>query len=83
MPYWFKSYLSHIQMVSVERVQQYTQLESEAELEELHCKPADAWPQHGEIIGEAVVFRYHSSLPPVLKGIKFHIKPKEKVLRLH
>ncbi|CAB3981721.1 multidrug resistance-associated 4-like isoform X1, partial [Paramuricea clavata] len=67
------------QMVSVERVQQYTQLESEAALEELTGKPADAWPQHGEIIGETVVFRYHSSLPPVLKGIKFHIKPKEKI----
>ncbi|CAB3976889.1 multidrug resistance-associated 4-like [Paramuricea clavata] len=67
------------QMVSVERVQQYTQIESEAELEELTGKPADAWPQHGEIIGETVVFRYHSSLPPVLKGIKFRIKPKEKI----
>ena len=66
-------------MVSVERVQQYTQLESEAELEVLDCKPADSWPENGEIFCNNVVFRYHSSLPPVLKSITFHIKPREKV----
>ena len=70
-------------MVSVERVQQYTQVESEAELEKKDCKPADSWPEHGEIIGENLVFRYHHTLQPVLKGINFHIKAKEKVFKEH
>lgn len=70
-------------MVSVERVQEYSQLESEADLQILDRKPANTWPEHGEIIGENVVFRYHHSLPAVLKGISFHIKPKEKVSKLH
>ena len=70
-------------MVSVERVQQYTQIKPEGKLEVLTCKPKDVWPENGEIIGENVVFRYHSSFPPVLKGINFHIKPREKVFKVH
>ena len=67
-------------MVSVERVQQYTKIKPEGELKVVNHKPEDVWPGNGEIIGENVVFRYHPSLPPVLKGINFHIKPKEKVI---
>ena len=67
-------------MVSVERVQQYTKIKPEGELKVVNYKPEDVWPENGEIIGENVVFRHHSSLPPVLKGINFHIKPKEKVI---
>lgn len=69
-------------MVSVERVQQYTEIESEGELQIVNCKPDDVWPENGEIIGENVEYRYHSSLQPVLKGINFHIKPKEKVFKV-
>lgn len=67
------------QMVSVERVQEYTQIEPEADLEVPENKPSDKWPEHGGITGENVRFRYHSSLPTVLKDIEFNIKPKEKV----
>ena len=67
-------------MVSVERVQQYTKLYHEADLEILDSKPKETWPERGQITCENVVFRYHPSLPPVLKGISFNIKPKEKVL---
>ncbi|XP_028401677.1 multidrug resistance-associated protein 4-like isoform X2 [Dendronephthya gigantea] len=67
------------QMVSVERVQQYTKLDHEADLEILDSKPQETWPERGQITGENVSFRYHPSLPPVLKGISFNIKPKEKV----
>ena len=69
-------------MVSVERVQQYSEIEPEGELQIVNCKPEDVWPEYGEIIGENVEYRYHSSLQPVLKGINFHIKPKEKVLKV-
>ncbi|XP_028401691.1 multidrug resistance-associated protein 4-like [Dendronephthya gigantea] len=67
------------QMVSVERVQQYSKLDHEADLEILDSKPQETWPERGQITGENVSFRYHPSLPLVLKGINFNIKPKEKV----
>lgn len=68
-----------VKMVSVERVQEYTCIEPEADLEVSECKPPDKWPEHGAITGENVRFSYHSSLPSVLKDISFTIKSKEKV----
>lgn len=66
-------------MVSVERVQEYSHIEPEAALEVPEKKPSENWPEHGAISGEQVRFRYHPSLPVVLKGVTFNIKAKEKV----
>ena len=69
-------------MVAAERVLEYCDLESEADLEILEAEPDKDWPQHGEIMAENLRFSYHPSLPVVLKNIHFHIKPKEKVREL-
>ena len=63
---------------SVERVQEYSDLESEAEEESDNPPPAD-WPQKGQIVFENVKARYRSDLPPVLKGLNFSINPGENV----
>ncbi len=66
-------------MVSVERVQEYSHLKPEAELEMSDRKSSNTWPEHGEIVAENLFFCYHPSLLPVLKNVTFHIKAKEKV----
>lgn len=65
------------QMTSVERVIEYTQLESEPNREE-KALPID-WPQHGHIEFKNVKLRYNESDPYVLKGISFKIQPNEKI----
>ena len=66
-------------MVSVERVQEYCSIKSEAVLELAEKKPPDSWPDQGAITGQNMCFGYHDSMPRVLNNITFHIKPKEKV----
>lgn len=68
------------QMVSVERVMEYTQLEPEASLETPKGKtpPPNDWPSSGEIIFEHVQLKYGNE-EPVLKDITCVIKPSEKV----
>ncbi|KAF8333586.1 ABC protein [Cantharellus anzutake] len=69
-------------MNAVERVHQYgdtkiTSQEAPYELPEA-APPAD-WPKYGAISFNAVVMRYRPALPPVLKGIHFEVKAREKV----
>ena len=67
-------------MVSVERVLEYTQLPSEAQLEtdEEHKPPRD-WLQQGEIIGRNVCLKYSEESPFILRDLSFTIHPREKV----
>ncbi|XP_028401399.1 multidrug resistance-associated protein 4-like [Dendronephthya gigantea] len=67
------------QMVSVERVLEYCDLEPESELEVKESKPSKEWPQYGIISGEKLCFSYHSTLPRVLNDLYFCIRSKEKV----
>ena len=69
------------QMTSVERINQYSHLPSETNLESTsdNKRPPKDWPQNGAIIFEDVSMQYHKDDPPVLKNLNFKVKPKEKV----
>lgn len=66
-------------IVSVERVQEYIDLPSEAALEKPDKKPSDEWPQHGSIRFDRVDARYRKDLDLVLRDVNFEIKAGEKV----
>ncbi|CAM6097166.1 unnamed protein product [Calypogeia fissa] len=66
-------------MVSVERVNQYSQLPSEAPMLIPDKTPPKEWPNEGEIELKNLQLRYRPSAPLVLKGISCAIKPREKV----
>ena len=67
-------------MVSVERLRQYTQLSSEAaretDADKLLTKD---WPARGKIEFKDVALRYRPNLPLVLKGLNLTIPPQSKV----
>ncbi|XP_063977971.1 probable multidrug resistance-associated protein lethal(2)03659 [Diachasmimorpha longicaudata] len=68
------------QMTSVERVLEYTNLESEPALESIpDKKPRESWPEEGTIKFKNVYLSYAPEEPPVLKNLNFQIKKKEKV----
>ena len=70
----------YIQMISVERVLQYTRLPIEADLESRPGqKPPDTWPSRGSLEAKGLSLRYSPSLPTVLKDLHFHIREGEKV----
>lgn len=66
-------------IVSVERVQEYIDLPSEAPLEVPDEKPSEDWPQHGSIRFDYVNARYRKDLDLVLRDVNFEIKAGEKV----
>ncbi|GJN87677.1 hypothetical protein Rhopal_000632-T1 [Rhodotorula paludigena] len=66
-------------IVSVERVQEYIHLPSEAPLEVPEHKPAGDWPQRGTIRFDHVKARYRKELDLVLRDVNFEIKAGEKV----
>ncbi|CAJ1086991.1 LOW QUALITY PROTEIN: multidrug resistance-associated protein 4-like [Xyrichtys novacula] len=65
-------------MTSVERVVEYTELESEAPWETQKRPPPD-WPSKGLITFDKVNFSYSSDGPTVLKDISATFQPTEKV----
>ncbi|KAK2888852.1 hypothetical protein Q8A67_014227 [Cirrhinus molitorella] len=65
-------------MTSVERVVEYTELESEAPWETDKRPPPD-WPNRGLITFDRVNFSYSSDGPVILKNISAMFRPKEKV----
>uniref|UniRef100_A0A8C1F9V6 Multidrug resistance-associated protein 4 n=1 Tax=Cyprinus carpio carpio TaxID=630221 RepID=A0A8C1F9V6_CYPCA len=65
-------------MTSVERVVEYTELESEAPWETQKRPPPD-WPNRGLITFDKVNFSYSSDGPVVLKNISAMFRPREKV----
>lgn len=65
-------------MTSVERVVEYTQLESEAPWE-TEKRPPPGWPSEGAVTFDTVSFSYTADGPLVLKDISAWIKPSEKV----
>ena len=69
---------TEINLVSVERIQEYTRIESEAAWES-HSKPPPDWPQRGHVEFEHYSMRYRADLDLVLKDITLDIKPGEKV----
>jgi len=70
-------------MTTVERIIEYSQLESEAaSVTPIDRKLPPNWPSAGRIVAEDVVLRYSPGGRPVLKGINFEIQPSEKVQHL-
>ena len=65
-------------MTSVERVVEYTDLESEGPLETQRRPPSD-WPSHGLVVFNRVNFSYRTEGPLVLKDINATFQPSEKV----
>ncbi|XP_052414905.1 ATP-binding cassette sub-family C member 4 [Carassius gibelio] len=65
-------------MTSVERVVEYTELESEAPWETQKRPPPD-WPSRGLVTFDRVNFSYSSDGPVVLKNISAMFRPREKV----
>ncbi|XP_044044179.1 multidrug resistance-associated protein 4 isoform X2 [Siniperca chuatsi] len=65
-------------MTSVERVVEYTKLESEAPWE-THKRPPPDWPSKGLVTFDRVSFSYSDNGPRVLQNLKAMFRPKEKV----
>ncbi|XP_047432401.1 ATP-binding cassette sub-family C member 4-like [Mugil cephalus] len=65
-------------MTSVERVMEYTDLESEAPWETSKRPPPD-WPSKGLVTFDQVSFSYSEDGPRVLNNMKATFRPKEKV----
>lgn len=63
---------------SVERIQEYTGLESEAALKGPEYPPKD-WPAQGRVEMKDLVVSYRPGLPPVIKGVNLVIEPTMKV----
>ncbi|XP_022919142.2 probable multidrug resistance-associated protein lethal(2)03659 [Onthophagus taurus] len=66
------------QMTSVERVVEYTKLESEEKVEQKKTTPEN-WPTEGKIQFKYVSLRYSPNESFVLKNLSFTIEPQEKV----
>ncbi|XP_055304324.1 ATP-binding cassette subfamily C member 4-like [Sitodiplosis mosellana] len=66
------------QLMSVERVLEYRDLEPEKQPKEPH-KVIDEWPSRGCIEFRNVVYKYFAEAEPVLRGLSFVIKPREKI----
>uniref|UniRef100_A0A0S7F1W1 MRP4 n=2 Tax=Poeciliopsis prolifica TaxID=188132 RepID=A0A0S7F1W1_9TELE len=65
-------------MTSVERVMEYTELESEAPWE-TKKRPPPGWPSKGLVTFDGVSFSYSNDSPPVLHGLQAMFQPQEKV----
>lgn len=72
------------QLTSVERVLEYTEMETEknlesAPLEKENEKKLDSWPSEGKIEFKNMFFYYKEGQPPAIKDLCVTIKPAEKV----
>lgn len=67
-------------MVAVERLQEYTKLESEGDrFTPVDKYLPDGWPLRGEVQMKGVKLRYRQGLPLVLKGLDINIPAGSKV----
>ncbi|XP_031621602.1 probable multidrug resistance-associated protein lethal(2)03659, partial [Contarinia nasturtii] len=66
------------QLTSVERILEYSQLEPEIQ-PEVPQKVSSDWPSNGKIEFKQVFYRYSADDEPVLRGLSFSVKPKEKI----
>ncbi|CRK87082.1 CLUMA_CG000826, isoform A [Clunio marinus] len=68
------------QMVSVERVLEYSELPSEEESgNDLKKQAPVGWPSKGEIEFKDLSLFYNNEVKPAIRNLNFVIKPKEKI----
>ncbi|ERN02231.1 hypothetical protein AMTRI_Chr02g265240 [Amborella trichopoda] len=75
---WVSCFLEN-RMVSVERIKQYSNIESEAPWKIKDSLPSPQWPIHGNMDIIDLQVRYRPSTPLVLKGISLSINGGEKI----
>lgn len=66
-------------MNSVERLQEYMDVDQEPPYEIEETKPPALWPQQGRIDVNNVSLRYAPHLPQVIKNVSFSVEPFNKV----
>ncbi|BFZ59390.1 ATP-binding cassette glutathione S-conjugate transporter ycf1 [Saitoella coloradoensis] len=66
-------------IVSVERVLEYSRLPSEAPRVIEENRPSPSWPSKGDLVFHKYSARYRDGLPLVLKDINVAIKAREKI----
>ncbi|KAI3405616.2 YBT1 [Candida oxycetoniae] len=66
-------------MNSVERLQEYLEVEQEPPYEIKETEPPKNWPDQGHISVKDVSLRYSPELPRVIKNVSFDIQPHNKV----
>lgn len=66
-------------IVSVERVLEYSRLTPEAPEVIKDHRPAPNWPENGEVVFRDYSTRYRPNLDLVLHNISLHVKPREKI----
>ncbi|XP_028401273.1 multidrug resistance-associated protein 1-like [Dendronephthya gigantea] len=67
------------QIVAVERINEYSRVEREADWINEECRPPEDWPNKGVIEFERFDLRYRANLDLALRGIDCDIKQGEKV----
>lgn len=67
------------EMTSVERIIEYTKIESEPPLKVPSDHLPKHWPSSGGIVFKNVEFKYSNSRAVVLKDLSFRINPGEKI----
>lgn len=71
-------------VVSVERILQYTKLNKEGPFQTLSInRPPRDWPSTGTIVFRNLYLKYSHDEPPVLKNLNFEINSGEKVRHYH
>ncbi|KAL8598047.1 Canalicular multispecific organic anion transporter 2 [Nucella lapillus] len=78
---WMTRQIGDLQsnIVSVERLREYSQLPNEADWVTPSKRPSPEWPHKGEVVFEHFHTRYRPGLDFVLKGVTFTIRHGEKV----
>ncbi|AOA61209.1 Transporter of the ATP-binding cassette (ABC) family [Komagataella phaffii CBS 7435] len=66
-------------MNSVERLEEYLNIDQEPDREIPDNKPPSSWPETGEIEVDDVSLRYAPSLPKVIKNVSFKVEPRSKI----
>ncbi|RKP02430.1 hypothetical protein CXG81DRAFT_10769 [Caulochytrium protostelioides] len=66
-------------MNSVERVQEYMQIEQEPPAIIPDSRPPPGWPMRGQIVVHDVSLRYADDQPDVLRHVSFTVEPGQKV----
>lgn len=67
-------------MTSVERVDEFSNLEAEGNLDSSQdVKPPEAWPSNGAILFNDVTLTYNENDGPVLKNLNFNVRAGEKI----